>query len=102
MIYVYYAIIALAILAMLVGMVLALRLRRIARGGQVGKVVNLLVVFIGMFTAGYLFAPLMPKIPPAVGLVVMSLVYLFGALYVILVLWLIQSLVRKVMAELEL
>jgi hypothetical protein len=87
---------------MLAALALVLRLRRIARGGRVGRVVNLLVGFIVFFLVGYLVAPFTPALPPAVAHLLTAIVFLFGALFVVIVLRLIDALVRQVFEELEL
>ena len=60
MLQVFYVLIALAILFMLRGLVTSLRIKKIASGGAIGKVVNLLAAFVVVFTCCYLAAPFMP------------------------------------------
>lgn len=97
----FYALVAGAIILMLIGLVMCLRLRRVATGGTIGRVVNILLVLILLFTFGYFGAPFMPHLPPEVGLVLTAVVFFFGAAYVILVLWLINRLVSQVLKALE-
>lgn len=101
MLIVYYSIIALAILFMFSGFVMVGRLRRIARGGTVGRAVNIILSLIIFFAVGYLAALYMPRLPQEVNLLLVASVYLFGSIFVVLVLWLIHSLIRNVMHELE-
>lgn len=96
MYFLFQALVAGAIVLMLTGLWMAIRLRRIASGGTIGKVVNTLLVLILMFTAGYFAAPFMPYLPPEAGLILTAVVFFFGAAYVIIVLWLITRLVRQV------
>ena len=97
----YYVVSALAIAAMLVSLVLVVRLRRTARGGSIGRVVNVLFAFILLFLAGYLLMPIVPRLPVEAAYVFTAAVFLFGAIFVIIVLRLIGSLIVKVFDELE-
>ncbi len=97
----YYLVIAVAIAFIITGLVMVRRLKRIASGGTVGKTVNIILFLIAFFVVGYLVALYMPQFPLEVSLLVVSSVYLFGSIFVVLVLWLIQDLVQKVMQELE-
>lgn len=98
----YYVLCAVAIVMIFVALVLVLRLRRFAKGGYVGQAVNVLLVFILFFLVAYLVTPFLLSIPPEYGFILMGVVFLFGALFVVLVLRLIDSLVRKVFEELDL
>ena len=102
MITVFYILISAAILCMLVSLVLVFRLRRLAKGGQIGRVVTLLTAFIVFFLAGYLVAPFAPQLEPELGLILAAVVFLFGAVFVIIVLSLISALMKKVFDELQL
>ena len=101
MLTVYYIVIAVAILFMISGFYMVSRLKRIARGGTIGRVVNIILTLIVIFAAGYFTALYMPKLPMEVNLLLVAMIYLFGAMFVVLVLWLIKNLVRQVMHELE-
>ncbi len=100
--FVYYLVIAFAIITMMYSLWLAQKLRRITRGGKIGRVVNVLTAFIILFTAGYLLSPLFPSLPRDFGLIVMAMVFLLGALFVSLVLWIIKALIGQVFKELKL
>jgi hypothetical protein len=102
MLVLFYALIAGAIAFMIAGLIMAIRLRVTAPGGSIGKVVRLLIAFIVLFMLGYLAAPFMPYLPAQAGLILVGVIFFFGAVYVVLVLWLIGNLVRKVMDELRL
>jgi hypothetical protein len=99
---VFYAVIVLAVGVMVAALALVLRLRKVARGGRIGRVVNLLVGFILFFLIGYLVAPFTPRLPPSVAHLLTAIVFLFGAVFVVIVLRLIDALVRQVFEELEL
>ncbi len=99
---VFYGMIACAIVTMLTALFKVVRLRRVARGGAIGGAVNILAGFVVLFLVGYLGAPLMPRVPLELSLVFVGAIFLFGAVFVVLVLKLIEDLVRKVLTDLKL
>ena len=101
MLVVYYVVIVAAIAAMGCSLYAVLRLRRLTRGGHVGRVVNILCAFIAFFLAGYVIAPWMPRLPTWASFLLVGFVFLFGALFVLIVLWLIRRLVQQIFHELE-
>ena len=98
----FYVIIAAAVVTMLFALGLAFRLRRVARGGKVGRVVNLLTVFIALFLTSYLCGPIFPRLSAAAVSLFTALVFLAGAVFVVIVLRVLDSLVRQVFDELKL
>lgn len=101
MLYVFYGIIALAACIMVFGLILALKLRAVAKLAPIKQSINLLLVLIGFFLMGYLLAPLAPRLSAETGLILMSVVFFFGAIYVVLVLGLIKKLIHAVQDMLE-
>lgn len=101
MLFAYYVIIICSIITMLAGVYMVMRLRKVAPGGVIGRVVNIILALIIFFALGYLMALYMPRLGLETSLVLMSMVYLFGAVFVVVVLWLIQNLIQNVMKELE-
>jgi hypothetical protein len=99
---VFYVLIAGAIALMGAGLFMALRLRRIASGGAIGRVVSLLLALIVLFLGAYLFAPMLPSFPPEFSFVLVGVVFFLGAIYVVLVLRLVTRLMQKVLGALEL
>jgi len=98
----FYALISLAILVMVVGLIQVIRLRRLAPGGKIGRVVGILLAFIVLFLLGYLAGPFLPLLGDSIWpLILTSVVFLFGAVFVVLVLRLIQTLIQQVFKELE-
>ena len=97
----YYVIIAAAIVAMLVGLYLIFDLKKVAKGGVIGRVVNLLYLLVLIFILGYAITPVMPRLPLEVNLLLVASVYLFGAIFVVTVLNLIKKLTLQVMNELK-
>lgn len=98
----FYSVVGCAIAVMLGALVQVFRLRQIARGGSVGRVVNVLAGFISFFTIGYLVSPFFLLLPASVVHLTAAIIFLFGAVFVVLVMRLIESLVRKVFEELDL
>lgn len=102
MLILYYAIISLAILTMLIGLAEVIRLKRIAPGGKIGRVVGVMLGFIILFLLGYLAGPFLPMLGDTLWpLILTAVVFLFGAVFVVLVLRLIHNLIQQVFKELE-
>lgn len=96
----YYAIVACAIVTMVIGLSMVVGLRKAAPGGTIGRAVNWIFLLIIFFVLGYLLTPFMPRMAMEVNLLFTALIFFFGAVFVVVVLWLIRSLIDKVMAEL--
>ncbi len=102
MLTVFYVVIAAAIVTMFGGLVYCVRLMRVAPGGVIGRVLKLVNALIVVFCVGYLASPFMPRLPREVSLLFVALIFFFGAVYVVLVLWIIRSLIGRVMSEIKL
>lgn len=98
----YYSVISLAILVMLGALVLVFKLRKTARGGKIGRVVNLLLGFIVLFLLGYVAGPFLPDLGQEITLILTAVVFLFGAIFVVIVLGVIEKLIKRVFEELGL
>jgi len=96
----YYTIIACAIVTMIIGLKMVVGLRKMAPGGTIGKAVNWMLVLILSFVLGYFLTPFMPRMSMELSLLFTALIFFFGAVFVVVVLWLIRNLIEKVMAEL--
>ncbi len=88
-----YALAALAIAVMAVNVYQAISLRRAIVGGEVGAKWGVLTVLIGFFFVGYLFSPLAIwfQLPPKVLDVLVFAVFLFGAVFVSVVIGIIRD-----------
>jgi hypothetical protein len=86
---------ALAILTMFYCLYLVLSLKSAIPGGMVGKRWNFLSVLVVLFTIGYLATPFFDQIPPEVLQPVISLIFLFGAIYVVVTVRLIFNIIRE-------
>lgn len=100
MIYLAYALSAAAILVMALDVVLALRLKRAIVGGEVGEKWNLLTMLILVFFVGYLFSPLALyfKLPVEYLNILVFSVFLFGAIFV----WVVIGIIREALSFLKL
>jgi len=98
----FYSIVSLAIAVMLVALVMVIKLRKLTKSGKVGRVVSLLFGFILFFLCGYLVAPLMVQLDCAYMQLLTGLVFLFGAVFVVIVLGLLSRLVKQIFEELQL
>ena len=96
MIYVSYVLAFLAILTMVVNAVLAFRLRRALIGGEIRSRWSLLSNFILVFLFGYILSPLLLVFSVPVELMgaVIFLIFLFGAVFV----WIVIRMIRDTLA----
>ena len=93
MTYVAYGLAGLAILVMGVNALLAVRLKRAILGGEVGEKWGLLTALIVVFFVCYLFSPLALyfAIPPEYLNLLVFGVFLFGAVFVLVVMGIIRD-----------
>ena len=100
MTWVSYALAGLAIVVMGVDVILAVRLRRAIVGGEVGQKWGLLTGLVGIFFAGYLLSPLALwfQLPPEYLNVLVFAVFLFGAVFV----WVVIGIIRDTLTFLKL
>jgi hypothetical protein len=62
-------------------------------GGVVGRTWRLLRLLVGMFLLGYLVTPFFPQLPPELINVLVALIFLFGAIYVLVTVRLIYRII---------
>lgn len=86
---------AAGIAIMIYGLVDILLLRSKIPGGQVGKAWKALAVLIGLFTIGYLASPFFSTLPADSIRMIVSLIFLFGAVYVILTVRLLYRIIAE-------
>lgn len=84
-----------AILVMFYCLGQVIRLGRNVPGGVLGRTWRLLTALVVLFTLGYLVTPLFPLLPPAVINLLVSLIFLFGAIYVLLTVRLIYRIIEE-------
>ncbi|OIQ69078.1 hypothetical protein GALL_493210 [mine drainage metagenome] len=84
-----------AILIMFYCLYLVLSLKSSIPGGMVGKRWNFLTMLVVLFTIGYLATPFFDQLPDDVLRLVVSGIFLFGAVYVVVTVRLIFNIIRE-------
>ena len=77
---------------------LALSLRRNIPGGVVGRQWKVLTSLVALFAAGYLVTPSFGLLPQGLINVIVSLIFLFGAIYVAITVKLIYRIIEELSA----
>lgn len=93
MVILYYVLSAVAVGIMAVNLIKAYRLKKALVGGEVGEKWNYSLYLIGFFFVGYVISPLFLEINPQFKNIVISLVFLFGAVFVFIMIDLIFSVI---------
>ncbi|ARU32664.1 hypothetical protein CAP31_13870 [Sulfuriferula sp. AH1] len=84
-----------AILIMFYCLYLVLSLKSSIPGGMVGKRWNFLSMLVVLFTIGYLSTPFFDQLPDDILRLVVSGIFLFGAVYVVVTVRLIFNIIRE-------
>lgn len=84
-----------AIAVMFYCLALVLRLSKNIPGGVVGKTWKFLTALVTLFTVGYLATPFFALLPQAVVNSIVSLIFLFGAFYVLITVRLIYRIIEE-------
>lgn len=84
-----------AILMMFYCLYLVLSLKSSIPGGMVGKRWNFLSMLVVLFTVGYLSTPFFDQLPEDILRLVVSFIFLFGAIYVVVTVRLIFNIIRE-------
>lgn len=84
-----------AILIMFYCLYLVLSLKSRIPGGMVGKRWNFLTLLVVLFTIGYLTTPFSGQLPDEVLRLVVSFIFVFGAVYVAVTVRLIFNVIRE-------
>lgn len=84
-----------AILVMLYCLQLVYSLRSKMPGGIVGRTWKTVVTLVTMFTLGYLVTPFFGLIPPQLVNLIVALIFLFGAVYVVVTVKLIYRIIEE-------
>jgi len=85
---------AAAILVMLYALWRVISLRREIPGGVVGRTWNILIALVVLFAVGYVAMPLLGELSAEVLRLAVSLIFLFGAIYVVITIGLIHKIIR--------
>ena len=83
-----------AILVMLYCLLLVLSLTKEIPGGVVGKQWRLLKILVVLFTLGYLATPLAGMLQASTLKLIVSVIFLFGAIYVVITVKLIHRIIK--------
>lgn len=84
-----------SILIMFYCLYLVLSLKSSIPGGMVGKRWNFLSMLVVLFTLGYLATPFFDQLPDDILRLVISGIFLFGAVYVVVTIRLIFNIIRE-------
>ena len=97
----YIVILTVALALMIWGLFLALRLKKIAAGGTIGKAMDSILILVFLFLAGYVAAVFLPYLGQEITLLLVGIIFLSGAGFVVLVIVTIHRLIEKVLKALE-
>jgi hypothetical protein len=67
-------------------------------GGAVGRQWRFLTLLVMMFTAGYLVTPFFQLVPPEFVRILVSLIFFFGAVYVLVTIRMVHQVIQELMA----
>ncbi|MDE2254545.1 MAG: hypothetical protein KGL42_09830 [Betaproteobacteria bacterium] len=84
-----------AIAVMIVGLFMVLGLRSKIRGGSVGNAWKILTGLVILFTLGYLATPFFGLLPADSVRSVFALIFLFGAVYVVVTVRLVHRIIDE-------
>lgn len=85
----------LAIAIILYGLWMVVALKKEVPGGIIGKRWNLLILLVCMFTLGFAFGPFFGELPIETLRLLVSLIFFFGAIYVIITIRMIYSIIQE-------
>lgn len=84
-----------AILTMIYCLYLVTSLKSSVPGGMVGKKWKFLMMLVALFTVGYMATPFFSMIPEKLLRLIVSCIFFFGALYVVLTVKLIHRIILE-------
>ncbi len=90
-----YVISFLAILVIGYCLILTVSLKKDIPGGMVGKKWNFLTILVAMFTVGFLTTPFFGRLPFNILKLIVSFIFLFGAVYVLITIRLIYTIIKE-------
>jgi hypothetical protein len=88
----------LAIIVILYGLQLVIKLKKEIPGGKIGKQWNQLVALVSLFAVGFLFGPFFGSLPQETLALLVSLIFFFGAIYVIITIRMIYGIIQELMS----
>jgi hypothetical protein len=87
-----------AIAVMIYCLYLVLSLKKNVPGGMVGKTWGTLTSLVVLFTLGYFVTPFFSLLPAEIINLIVSLIFLFGAIYVVITVRLIYRIIEELSA----
>jgi hypothetical protein len=84
-----------AVVIMLVNLVMVISLKGRLSGGMVGRRWNILIVLVLMFAGGYFILPFLGDVPVDTLRLIVSLIFFFGAIYVMITIRLIYGIIAE-------
>lgn len=88
---------AVAVVIMLYALWRVIALKQHIQGGVVGRRWKILAALVLLFAVGYLAVPFMGELPPETLRIVVAVIFLFGAVYVVVTI----SLIRRIILALS-
>jgi len=85
----------LAIIVILYGLLQVVLLKKEVPGGVIGKRWNFLILLVFMFTIGFAFGPFFGELPLETLRLLVSLIFFFGAIYVVITIRMIYSIIKE-------
>jgi len=83
-----------AVLLMLYSLWLVISLKKSIPGGVIGSKWNVLIGLVVLFSLGYLAMPFFSEIPPDILRLIISAVFFFGAIYVLITINLLKTIIK--------
>lgn len=83
-----------AVLLMLYCLWSVISLKKSIPGGVIGSKWNMLIGLVVFFSLGYLAMPFFSEIPPDVLRIIISAVFFFGAIYVLITIKLLRTIIQ--------
>ena len=87
----------LAIIVILYGLYLVINLKKDIPGGVIGKRWNFLIILVCMFAFGFMFGPFFGEVPVEQLRLMVSLIFFFGAIYVVITIRMIYGIIQELM-----
>jgi hypothetical protein len=87
-----------AVFLMLINLFFTVSMRSHVKGGLIGKRWNYMTVLVLMFAAGYFILPFLSTMTVETLRIVVSMIFFFGALYVMITLRMIYGIIKELMA----
>lgn len=87
-----------AVFIMLINLFMVISLKSHISGGVVGKRWNVMTLLVVLFAAGYLILPFLGGFPIETLRAIVSLIFFFGAIYVMITIRLIYGVIKELTA----